>query len=52
MICPYCHKQMPDELIARHFASIGGLKSTRTWTEKQKKAMVKTRRENEKKRAD
>jgi len=43
MICPHCHKEIPDELIAKHLAAKGGKKSRRVLTTEQAKEMVRKR---------
>lgn len=43
MICPHCKKEIPDEQIAKHFASKGGSKSKRRITPEQQQKMQEAR---------
>jgi hypothetical protein len=43
MKCPYCDRDIPDEVIAHHLASKGGKKSKRVLTSEQAKKMVDAR---------
>lgn len=39
MICPHCHKNIPDATVAKHLAAKGGKASKRTISPKQQAAM-------------
>lgn len=36
MLCPHCHKQIPDNMVNKHFASIGAKKLSDSMTPQQR----------------
>lgn len=44
MKCPFCHKDIPNEEIAKSIGSAGGKKSRRTLTPEKAKEMVEIRK--------